>query len=90
MSGKVARDIGHVLRELSQHTQVLCITHLPQIASLAHHHLVVEKQVVGKATEAHVKQLSPAEHITEVARLLDGRAVNQTALEQAQSLCADD
>lgn len=87
VSGKVARDIGFMLRDISSKTQVMCITHLPQIASLATNNYTVEKMVKNDTTFATVKMLNQQEKVLEVARLLDGTEVTNTAITQATELC---
>jgi DNA repair protein RecN (Recombination protein N) len=87
VSGKVARDIGFMLKDISNYTQVMCITHLPQIASLATTNYTVEKNIIDNNTLANVKKLDHEEKVFEVARLLDGTEVTQSALTQAAELC---
>ena len=87
VSGKVARDIGFMLKDISNNTQVMCITHLPQIASLATTNYTVEKYIRDNKTIADVKILNSRERIFEIARLLDGTEVTKTAITQATELC---
>ena len=88
IGGQVAVKIGEKLRRLSQVRQVLCITHLPQIAAAAGAHFVVEKNVVDGQTVTSVRRLSHPERIAEIARMLGGATPEAVAhaaslLEQA-------
>jgi DNA repair protein RecN (Recombination protein N) len=85
VSGGVARAVGEKLKTLSQHSQVLCITHLPQIASLADKHLLVEKQV-GKRTVSVVRELNNDQKIDEIARMLAGYKITPASRESAREL----
>ncbi len=85
ISGGVARAVGQKLKQLAQHSQVICITHLAQVASLADRHLLVGKKV-GKRTISVVKELSEEERIEEVARMLAGYEVTPAARESAREL----
>lgn len=90
VSGSVARAIGQKLRALAKDSQVLCITHLPQVASLADHHLLVRKdeKKSGKETRAitGVYELSDTERVEEIARMLSGFRVTDLARESAREL----
>lgn len=85
ISGGTARAVGEKLRSLSELSQVICITHLAQVASLAHHHIKVEK-VLGERAVAQVKALSRNERIEEIARMLSGHTVTEAARASAQEL----
>lgn len=85
ISGGVARAVGQKLRQLAQHSQVICITHLAQVASLADRHLLVGKKV-GKRTISVVRELSEEERIEEIARMLAGYEVTPAARESAREL----
>ncbi|MBT4804041.1 MAG: DNA repair protein RecN [Legionellales bacterium] len=89
VSGKVARDIGNVLKEISTKTQVMCITHLPQIASLADNHYTVAKYITNDKTYSKIISLNNEQQIIEVARLLGGEKIEDTAIGQAKALCED-
>ncbi len=86
VSGGVARAVGEKLKALSEHSQVLCITHLPQIASLADNHLLVEKKIGGKRTVSVVKELVGDEKVDEIARMLAGYKVTSASRESAREL----
>ena len=73
IGGKVADVVGKKLRELAEFAQVICITHLPQIARFADRHFRVEKKVVGEETLITAKPLTAAERVTEIVRMHGGR-----------------
>ena len=73
IGGKVADVVGKKLKELSQSAQVICITHLPQIARFADRHFLVEKDVVGESTLISAKSLTEADRVTEIARMHGGQ-----------------
>lgn len=79
VGGAVAEVMGARLRELSQHHQVLCVTHLPQVASQAHVHFLVRKQVRQNRTVTEARLLTPLEREEEVARMLAGVTVTKNA-----------
>lgn len=86
VSGDVANKIGEMMGEICKRIQVLAITHLPQVAAHAHHHLMVYKADDENSTLTHVKALNEEEHVLEIARMLSGKDVNQAAIENAKSL----
>lgn len=79
VGGAVAEVMGVRLRDLGRHHQVLCVTHLPQVASQAHAHYLVEKEVRQKRTVTQVRLLKPKEREDEVARMLAGVTVTKRA-----------
>jgi DNA repair protein RecN (Recombination protein N) len=79
VGGAVAEVMGKRLGDLGRHHQVLCVTHLPQVASQAHAHYLVEKQVRQKRTMTGVRLLTPSEREEEVARMLAGVTVTKSA-----------
>ena len=89
VGGGVGGVIGKRLRDLSQYHQVFCITHLPQLASQAHAHYHIEKEVSDNKTVTRVRQLDDMERENEVSRMLSGvevtKAVRQTAAEMLES-----
>ncbi len=85
ISGGVARAVGEKLRALAQDGQVICVTHLAQVASLADRHLLVEKSV-GKRTSSLVRELNPEERIDEIARMLAGFKVTEASRASAKEL----
>jgi DNA repair protein RecN (Recombination protein N) len=86
LGGGVAASVGRVLAEVSQSRQVLCVTHLPQVAAFADRHLRVEKRVVGGRTTAAIVPLDDAGRREELARMLAGAEVTPTALDHARTL----
>lgn len=90
ISGKIARKVGGVMQDLGQNKQIIAISHSPQIASLAHHHILVQKSTSDESTSVHARMLSDEERITEIATLLSGEHITQTSLNTAKELLAAD
>lgn len=89
VGGAVAEIVGRRLRELCGSRQVLCITHLPQVAAQADQQILVQKIAAGGHTETTVRQLSPAERVEETARMLGGvRITAQTRAHAEEMLTA--
>lgn len=89
ISGPVAAGVGRLLRQLGHSTQIICVTHLPQVASQGHQQLFVEKYTDGQATETRMRALADEERIQEIARLLAGENISANALANARELlCA--
>ncbi len=86
IGGRVAEVVGKKLRDLAEHDQVLCVTHVPQIAALADRHFLAEKRESGGRTVASVRLLEGRERIEEIARMLAGEKVPETAFEHARTL----
>jgi DNA repair protein RecN (Recombination protein N) len=86
IGGAVAEVVGRKLKGLSKRHQVLCVTHLPQIASLAHQHFSVRKRVEKGRTVTEARSLEGDERIDEVARMLAGEAVTDSARKYAREL----
>ena len=86
ISGPTASIVGQLLRKLGQDIQVLCVTHLPQVAARAHNQKFVTKFSDKKSTETHIISLSQEERITELARLLAGDKLTDTAIANAKDL----
>ena len=84
VSGKAAQKIGMKLREVGQLRQVLCVTHLSQIAVMADHHLMIEKQTDCGRTETHVMPLTEEGRICEIARIMGGENPSELLLRSAQ------
>ncbi|MCA9637036.1 MAG: hypothetical protein KC420_13500, partial [Myxococcales bacterium] len=89
VGGAVAEAIGRRLYRASRQRQVLCITHLPQIAAFADAHFRVDKVTEGGRTITRVKRLSEAERVEELARMLGGARVTASAREHAAQLIAE-
>lgn len=88
VGGSVAEMVGRRLQELGATRQVLCVTHLPQVASLAAHHLRISKVSDGKATRTGVTVLGKDERIDEIARMLGGVEITQKTLDHAAEMIA--
>jgi DNA repair protein RecN (Recombination protein N) len=86
IGGAVAEAVGRLLAEVSRGRQVICVTHLPQVAAFADRHHRVEKRVAGGRTGVQVQPLDPAEQQREVARMLAGQTITASALEHAAAL----
>lgn len=86
VGGRAAERIGTLLAELAHHRQVLCITHLPQVARNADHHLQVTKAIEGEVAMATVTPLTPEARVSEVARMLAGHDDDDAARRHAESL----
>jgi DNA repair protein RecN (Recombination protein N) len=86
IGGRVARTLGEKLARLAEHHQVLCVTHLPQIASLGRRHLVVNKSVAGGRTLTHAEVVEGVDREQELARLLGGKFVTDSTLKLAREL----
>ncbi len=84
VSGKAAQKIGMKLREVGQLRQVLCVTHLSQIAVMADHHLMIEKQTDCGRTETHVMPLTEEGRIREIARIMGGENPSELLLRSAR------
>ena len=86
VSGKAAQKIGMKLRQIAEIRQVLCVTHLSQIAVMADNHLLIEKNIVNDRTSTAVKSLSFEERKYEIARIMGGDNVSDLMLENARQL----
>lgn len=86
IGGAVAEVVGRLLRQLGTNGQVICVTHLPQVASCAHHHLVASKQGNGKGMESRLDQLTSAERVGEIARMLGGATITAQTLAHAEEM----
>ena len=86
VSGKIAQKVGRALKNLSLFHQVISITHLPQIASLADNHFSIEKIAHNERVTSSIKKLPQSERITEVARLLSGEKITEASLKRAREL----
>lgn len=88
IGGRVAEAVGRKLKNFAANQQVLCVTHQPQIASLADRHFVVEKSLSTSSTSVSVRELGAAERVEEVARMLAGEQITEAARENARSMLA--
>ena len=86
IGGAIAEIVGRELRTLAERAQVLVVTHLPQVASQGHHHLRVNKLTDGKTTRTSLTDLTAAERVEELARMLGGVDITAKAREHAQEM----
>src|SRR5204863_9557014 len=86
LGGRVGYGIRSNLRHLAQHHQVLCLTHLHQIASYADQHLTVRKEVSGERTETKVRPMEGTERLQQLAEMIGGQRITDTTRAQAQEL----
>lgn len=86
VSGKMAESMAKVMQRISENCQVVCITHLPQIAALGTHHFRVYKEDEGETTRSHICPLQAEERITEIAHMLSGAEITPAAMENARQL----
>ncbi len=88
VSGRTAQKVSESLYKLSRRHQVICITHLPQIAAMADHHFLIEKKVAGGKTRTCLKELKDGEAVEELSRLLGGAEITDTVVENAREMKA--
>jgi DNA repair protein RecN (Recombination protein N) len=86
IGGGVAEIVGQLLRTLGRARQVVCVTHLPQVAAQAHHHLQIRKHTDGTRTYAEIRSLSAGERVDEIARMLGGREITKKTLAHAREM----
>jgi DNA repair protein RecN (Recombination protein N) len=86
IGGRAAEAVGKKLKALSRGNQVLCVTHLPQIATFADHHYVIEKREAGGRAKTTVRQISGEERTEEVARMLSGAKLTETSRKHAEQM----
>jgi DNA repair protein RecN (Recombination protein N) len=86
IGGRIAEVVGRKLKELAKERQVICITHLPQIASLADSHCRVEKKVIGDRTVVEAHTLSDEERVKEIARMLAGEKITDVTVAHAREM----
>jgi DNA repair protein RecN (Recombination protein N) len=89
IGGAVAHTVGQLLRQLGADRQVLAVTHLPQVAACADHHLLVSKQQAGPQTVSTVKAITPQGRVSELARMLGGSEASEVSLAHARELLAN-
>lgn len=86
VSGRVAQAIADKIRLIAEGSQVLCITHLPQVAAVAQHHLLIQKRVHDQRTTTSVTPLNTNQRVEELARMLAGDTITKLAREHASEL----
>jgi DNA repair protein RecN (Recombination protein N) len=88
IGGRVAEIVGRMLRELGTKEQVLCVTHLPQVAALGHHHVQITKTVAKGQTRISVSTIADEQRVDELARMLGGVRITTQTVAHARSLLA--
>jgi DNA repair protein RecN (Recombination protein N) len=88
IGGRAAEAVGQKLKALSRAQQVICITHLPQIAAFADQHFLIEKAERGGRTQTGVRQMERGERVEEIARMLSGASLTETSLRHAEQMLA--
>ena len=86
IGGRAAEAVGKKLKQLSRSNQVLCVTHLPQIATFADHHYVIEKKTVAGRTRTTVRPITGEERTEEIARMLSGAKLTDTSRKHAEQM----
>ncbi len=86
ISGDIAGKTGAMFKRIAEFMQVICITHLPQVAAMGKHHFKVFKHEEGGAIRSDIKLLTPDERINEIAAMLSGETVSQAAVQNAREL----
>ncbi|MBT3547556.1 MAG: DNA repair protein RecN [Flavobacterium sp.] len=86
VSGEISNKMAHIMSQMSQQMQVITITHLPQIAAKGNQHYKVYKEEVNNTTTTNLKQLSEDERIVEIAEMLSGKNISDSALTHAREL----
>jgi DNA repair protein RecN (Recombination protein N) len=86
IGGRAAEAVGKKLKELARANQVLCVTHLPQIATFADHHYVIEKKTWGGRTRTNIRAVVGQERTEEVARMLSGAKLTDTSRKHAEQM----
>lgn len=86
IGGAVAEVVGRLLRELGDKGQVICVTHLPQVASCAHHHLLASKASSSEGVSSRIDPLAQEQRVEEIARMLGGATITAQSLSHAQEM----
>nr|MBC8479809.1 hypothetical protein [FCB group bacterium] len=89
ISGSTAQKVGNILLELAEYSQVICITHLSQIASKGQHHFKIYKDIKDGRVESYVRTLTGEKRIAEIAGLISGKTVTDSSLKQAKALLVE-
>jgi DNA repair protein RecN (Recombination protein N) len=89
VGGAVAETVGRLMKQLGRDRQVLAVTHLPQVAACADHHLVVAKQAQAKGVASSVAPVEGEKRVAEVARMLGGERLSGTTLAHAKEMLGD-
>ena len=86
IGGRAAEAVGKKLKALSRENQVLCVTHLPQIATFADHHYLIEKKPAAGRTRTSIQEITGEERTQEIARMLSGARLTETSLKHAEQM----
>jgi DNA repair protein RecN (Recombination protein N) len=86
ISGRTAQKVSEQLSDIAKHHQIICITHLAQIAAMADQHFIIEKQTDGKSTETIIKELDDDKIIDELARIIGGAAITERVIDNAKEM----
>ena len=89
VSGSIAYSIGKKLLNISKNSQVLCITHLPQVASIAKNHFKISKDITENRTFTKIELLNKEQRIHEIACMLSNGNITETSLKYAEELLGD-
>lgn len=86
IGGRAAEAVGKKMKALARTSQVLCVTHLPQIATFADHHYLIEKKRAGERTKTSVRKIAGPERTEEVARMISGAKLTESSLKHAEQM----
>jgi DNA repair protein RecN (Recombination protein N) len=86
VGGAVAETVGRLMKQLGRDRQVMAVTHLPQVAACADHHLLVSKQLENKKTVSHVQGVQGEQRVAEIARMLGGEKLSGTTMAHAKEM----
>jgi DNA repair protein RecN (Recombination protein N) len=86
IGGRAAEAVGRKLKSLARSSQVLCVTHLPQIATFGDHHYVIEKKASAGRTRTSIRRVTGEERTEEVARMLSGAKLTETSRKHAEQM----
>jgi DNA repair protein RecN (Recombination protein N) len=86
VGGAVAETVGRLLQTLAESRQIICITHLPQVASLGKHHLLVEKSLAKNSAHSTIRHLSFQERVEEISRMLGGVNITEQTRKHATEM----
>ena len=86
ISGRTAQKVSEKMALIGKSRQVICITHLPQIAAMADVHFLIEKSVLGQTTTTNIRKLNASEQVEELARMLGGVEITEKVLENARDM----
>jgi len=88
IGGKTAEIVGRLLKTLGNKTQIICVTHLPQVAAQGNHHFQISKETQQNTTSAQIKTLTKDDRIQEIARMLGGIKITDQTLAHAKEMCS--